>query len=69
MFSLPPPLSLCVQGSGADDEDGLSRDSGGRQAGSHLPRTGHAPQPAEPHDATRWAQIDADALTHFVRFQ
>lgn len=41
------------QGSGADDEDRLSRDSGGRQAGSHLPRVGDAPQPAEPHDAER----------------
>lgn len=47
-----PPL---VQGGRADDEDGLSRHSGSRQAGSHLPRTGHPPQPAKPNDGKRWA--------------
>lgn len=54
-YSLLTPPPLCVQGSRADDEDGLSCDSGGRQARSHLPRTGYAPQPAESHDAKRWA--------------
>lgn len=45
------PLLVMVQGGRADDEDGLSRHPGGCQARCHLPRPGHAPKPAQSHDA------------------
>lgn len=44
-------MRACVQGSRADDKDGLRCDSGGGQAGSHLSRAGYTPEPAQPHDA------------------
>lgn len=47
-------VCVCVQSCRADDADGLCGDSGGGQAGSHLPRPGDAPQPAQPHDAERY---------------